>query len=141
MIAYLKKFNKLDREISRNIDHIEKLQDRASRITPSYNPKVRGSSTIYSKTEDTLIEKIDLERELMHDLDLYITWRQELSQLFDQVDDGRHRLLLEYRYIDGLTFEKIADKLDCTLRNIHRLHQETLKELLPIWTAAKAANQ
>ena len=133
LILYLKQYLTLDKTIDRKFETVEKLQDAASRITPSYEPKVKGGS-VY-KAGNALAAKADLERSLLDDLNQMVDLRREIGALFDQVEDPRQRLLLLYRYIDGLTFEQIAGEIELSLTYTFRLHKAALEEVLLIWAA------
>jgi hypothetical protein len=135
LILYLKQYVTLDKSIDRKFEAVEKLQDAASRTTRRYEPKVKGGS-IY-KAGNALAKKIDLEKSLLDDLSRLIDLHYELDALFGQVNDHQLRLLLLYRYIDGYTFERIAGKLELSLRYVFRLHKQALEEVWPIWTAQK----
>ncbi|MBR5488105.1 MAG: hypothetical protein IKV72_00240 [Firmicutes bacterium] len=43
--------------------------------------------------------------------------------------EPRERLLLRYRYLDGLHWDEISKKLDCNVSQAHRIHNSTLAEL------------
>lgn len=55
--------------------------------------------------------------------------RRKIEDAIATVSDGRLRLLLEYKYIDGLTWELIAEKMDTDLRWVYRLHGQALTAL------------
>ena len=134
LVDYLKQYTVLDRTIDRKLEAIEELQEAASRITARYEPAKCGS--IY-KAGNALAKKIDLEKSLLDDLSRLIDLHYELDALFGQVNDHQLRLLLLYRYIDGYTFERIAGKLELSLRYVFRLHKQALEEVWTTWTALK----
>lgn len=55
--------------------------------------------------------------------------RREIEDTISTVQDGRLRLLLEYRYIDGMTWEAIAVKMGLMLRWVHELHGRALSAI------------
>lgn len=132
LIIYLKQLTTLQRRIDKRLADIEALQTAASRIIPKYEPKVKGGS-VY-KAGNALVKKVDIEISLLDDCSRMVDLHRGLYQLFGQVGDDLQRLILEYRYIDGLTFEQIAGELELSLRHIFRLHKEALEEVLLIWT-------
>ena len=133
LISYLKQYTALDRTIDRKLAAIEGLQEAASRTTARYEPKAKGGS-VY-KAGNALAAKIDLEKSLLDDVSRLIDLYQELNSLFDHVDDDRLRLILLYRYIDGYTFEQIAEKLGLSWKRTFDLHKKALEEVWTIWTA------
>lgn len=55
----------------------------------------------------------------------------EKSQLWDQIQSlpREERLVLQYRYFQGLSWEKVSGAMNFSLRTIHRLHESGLKIL------------
>jgi DNA-directed RNA polymerase specialized sigma subunit len=89
----------------------------------------RGGGTIYGKTEEILAKIVDLENEIDADIDQLISIRDNIKAVIEAVEDDRERLLLQYRYLDGWTFEKIAVEMNYSWRQIHRLHSQALINL------------
>ena len=69
------------------------------------------------------VERIIL---LEHDIDdmigSFVDIRDEITAAIAQVEDGRYRLLLHCRYILGLSWEDIRNRMNYDLRWVHRLH-------------------
>lgn len=79
---------------------------------------------------DEIIVKYDeivskYERRLI----VYLRETQAIEKAVSGVDDPRYRLLLRYRYIDGLKWETIADLMRYDVRWIYRLHGEALRAI------------
>ena len=55
--------------------------------------------------------------------------RREIEDVIASVPDGRLRMLLRYRYIDGMTWERIAVNMCMDARWIRRLHGRALSVL------------
>jgi len=129
-IKYLKRFTILDKEINRKIEEIAYWRRKLEKITVTYSdePK-RGGGSIYSRAEDIIAKIVDLEQEINTDIDKLIDIRQEILSIIEAVEDDRERLLLQYRYLDGKTFEWIAAEMNYSWRQIHRLHSKALTNL------------
>ena len=53
--------------------------------------------------------------------------RREIEDVIAAVPDGRLRMLLRYRYIDGMTWERIAVNMNFKdVRHVYRLHGSAL---------------
>ena len=81
------------------------------------------------KTIDVLSKILSLEKQILQEIDQRITLQTDIHTAIERVSDGKERLLLRYRYIDFLKWEEIADKMNFSLRNIHRLHSRALNGL------------
>ena len=128
-IKYLKRYVLLDKEIDRKLEEVSRLRSKLTRITQVLTTEPRGGGTIYGKTEEILAKIVDLENEIDADIDRLISIRDNIKAVIEAVEDDRERLLLQYRYLDGWTFEKIAVEMNYSWRQIHRLHSRALTNL------------
>jgi len=128
-IKYLKRYILLDREIERKIREAEHWRSRLGNMTAQYSTQPKGGGSIYPKEEVIIAKIVDLENEIDADIDRLITIRDGIKAAIDAVEDDRERLLLQYRYLDGRTFEWIASEMNFHWQWIHRLHKKALKKL------------
>ena len=125
-IKYLKRYINLDREIERKLEEVARLRSKLTRVTEVFTAEPKGGGSIYGKTEEILAKIVDLEKEIDADVDRLISIRDNIKAIIEAVEDDRERLLLQYRYLDGWTFEKIAVEMNYSWRQIHRLHSRAL---------------
>ena len=128
-IKYLKRYITLDREIDRKLKEVGRLRSKLTRITQVLTAEPRGGGSIYGKTEGILAKIVDLENEIDADIDRLVAIRDGIKTIIEAVEDDREKLLLQYRYLDGKTFEKIAVEMNYSWRQIHRLHSKALTNL------------
>ena len=128
-IKYLKRYINLDREIERKLEEVARLRSKLTRVTEVYSTEPRGGGSIYGKTEEILAKIVDLEKEIDADVDRLVAVRDSIKSIIEAVEDDRERLLLQYRYLDGRTFEEIAVQMHYSWRQIHRLHSRALSNL------------
>ena len=128
-IKYLKRYINLDLEIDRKLEEIARLRSKLTRITQVLTAEPRGGGSIYGKTEEIIAKIVDLEKEIDADVDRLVAIRDGIKTMIEAVEDDRERLLLQYRYLDGKTFEWIAVEMHYSWRQIHRLHSRALSNL------------
>jgi hypothetical protein len=128
-IKYLKRYINLDREIERKLGEVARLRSKLTRVTEVFTAEPKGGGSIYGKTEEILVKIVDLEHEIDADVDRLVAIRDGIKRIIEAVEDDRERLLLQYRYLDGHTFEWIAAKMNYSWRQIHRLHSKALTNL------------
>jgi len=109
-IKCLKRYINLDREIDRKLEEVARLRSKLTRVTEVFTAEPRGGGSIYGKTEEILAKIVDLEKEIDADVDRLIAVRDNIKSVIEVVEDDRERLLLQYRYLDGRTFEEIAGR-------------------------------
>ena len=126
---FLGQFSDNEREITRLEEEICRWESRAPKRAGSYShaPSHRGDDRIQSA-----IDEIVELRNLLYDRLVDATeLRRKIAQAVKSIPEQRLRLLLEYRYIDGWTWEEVATALTLDYRWTLRLHDRALV-LLPI---------
>ena len=130
---FLSRFCSNELEIERVEQEIEMWESRAQRITVDLSPYVDGGERC-DRIQDATGELVELRALLYEKLTDSTTLRLEIEHSIANMKDERLRLLLELRYIDGLTWEKVAEKLNTEYRWVLRLHKRALNELkIPDW--------
>lgn len=125
---FLSRFCSNELEIERLEQEIAMWESRAERITVSYSPYVDGGEQ-YDRVQTAVGELVELRAMLYDRLMDSTTLRLEIERSIANMRDERLRLLLELRYIDGLTWEKVAESLNTEYRWVLRLHKRALSEL------------
>jgi len=128
-IKGLKRYITLDREIEHKLREIDHWRAKLTRIMPVYTTEPKGGGSIRGKTENIIAKIVDLEKEIDADVDRLIEVRDSIKSIIEAIEDDRERLLLQYRYLDGKTFEWIAAEMNYSWRQIHRLHSQALTNL------------
>ena len=126
---YLRRIRFLDKTISAKLEQIEILYAQATKITAvlSDTPKVKSSEE-QDKLAATVAKIVDLKKGLRDEIEEYIELKEEAIKLIDSMSDGRHRLVLTYRYINGKTWEEIAVEMHYTYKWVHVLHGQALAD-------------
>lgn len=125
---YLKRYRKIDREVNQLLMEKDEIISLGTRITPRYSDLPRGwgeSNKVQLSVEklEAQEEKIDKKIDLLHEV------KADIEKAIQTVEDDTLKLLLRYRYINGLTWEKIAVTMNYDYRWILRLHGKALNKL------------
>lgn len=126
--AYLRRYSDNEREINRLEEELARWESRAQKITTSYSlaPAHNADGDKIQTAVDAIVEvKAMLYDRLADATEL----RRNIQAAIDTVQDGRLRNLLEYRYIDGITFEQIAVKMNYNWRWTLYLHGRALMNI------------
>lgn len=70
-----------------------------------------------------------LEREIISERYQRIMKYQEIKICIDALENSRESDVLFYRYIKGLDWWKVAEKMELTERQIYRIHGKALKKI------------
>ena len=76
---------------------------------------------------------MELEEALNRQIDQMVERRQAIERAIDSLPLADSAQVLRYRYIDGMTWEKIAVEMNYTYRWVLRLHNRALTALTIPW--------
>ena len=125
---YLKRYRKIDREVNQLIMEKDEIIALGTRITPRYSDLPRGWGE--SNKVQLSVEKLEAQEEKINKkIDLLHEVKADIEKAIQTVEDDTLKLLLRYRYINGLTWEKIAVTMNYDYRWILRLHGKALNKL------------
>lgn len=127
-IRYLSRYRRINARINRLLEEQGRWREIAMRTTPSMSqaPGGGGSGSPIERPMDKVLE---IDAEINREIDELQTVRQEIRAALNQLEDENLELLMEYRYIDGLTWERIAEKMDYSRQWVFRLHGKALQKI------------
>lgn len=123
---YLNRARYLDKEINAKIDHLERIDSMVNRVTPVLSDMPANPTRDNAKREKLLVKMIDLKWEINDAIDELVDVKRETMKLIGKIDNNSYRLLLELRYVNLCTWEKIANVMDITERSVYRMHGAAL---------------
>lgn len=126
-MEYLQEYRKAERAVDRKMEEFDHWKERALR-TNSILGGTR-SSGIGDPTGNAVEKMVDLQREINGEIDHLVDVRKEIGACIRKVKDDNLELLLEYRYIDGRTWEDIAERMGYSYQHVNRLHKKALDNL------------
>ena len=124
----LQQYRLAEMEEQRLEHEIERWRSRAEKVTPGYGKAPAGGGDGRSM-EHTLERMGELAVELTHQRDKLVRLRREIGAAIDTVPDARLRELLRLRYIERLTFEQIAVRMNYSYKQTCRLHGMALEKM------------
>ncbi len=127
----LKKIIYLDMIINSKIKQLENLRAKRFSITgpmlrDDYTPAPKFGGG--SKEENLVIKILDFEAEINKDIDRLIDLKRRAKREIDKLDEP-YCAVLTMRYLEGLKWDKIADRMGYSLRAVYRIHGIALEIL------------
>lgn len=122
----LKQYRSLKREIGLLEENIKTL--RTSLFSA---PKLDGmpkSNYSADRTSEIIAKIVDLENLLQDKIDKYIETRTEIEVCINSLP-ADERLLMRYRYIEGMSWEETAVAMHYSWQHIHRIHGRILQKM------------
>lgn len=106
------------------------MRSQLGKITTTLTDMPGGGGSIHKSFDhDTINRIIDMIAEMEKDCNDWVDARMEIEAAIRTVEGIQERELLEYRYLQGWTFEKIAGEIGYVWRHVHRLHSRALDNM------------
>lgn len=86
------------------------------------------SSNISNKTHEIVCKIISLEEELKDNINELIDKKIDITNKINGLSNHDHKLLLNLRYLNFMTWEQIACRMGITFQWCHKIHKDALKE-------------
>lgn len=129
---YLKQAYRLNELINSNLQELQDLKQLSLSISAIDYSKERvqgGSSSSDAKFVDLISKIVELEEVIDKDVDRFVNLKIQIRDTINAVENFDEQVLLRYRYINFLTWEQICEKMNVSLRTIHRIHSTALKNV------------
>lgn len=124
---YLNQYRIMHIEIDQITKELQRWQDLATRISPSYSDMPHGGGS--DKVQTAAVEVAELTDKLNRKLHQAIMVQENIKKLLESLDDIKLRQLMSYRYINGMRWEEIAVRMDFNYRWVFRLHRKALNQI------------
>lgn len=128
-IRYLSRYRRMSKRIDRLLEEQSRWREMALKITPVLS-QTPGGGESGSPIERPMDKVLEIDEKINQEIDELQTVRQEIRAALNQLEDESLKLLMEYRYIDGMTWEQIAVEMHYSYMQICRLHGKALKTIM-----------
>lgn len=124
---FLRQIRTVDRRIEETAERLQRIRARleAGRMS-NLSGMPRGSGFDWTETADRVIE---LERRLQAQISEMCRQKQAAIEAIDRVEEARLREVLELYYLDGYTWEQVAERMELDKRWVYRLHGKALQRI------------
>lgn len=126
---YLMRAYRVDQRIESKMEQIEKLHDLATKATVTYSDMPRNPNHGKSRLEDAVISIMELESEINRDMLELVGIKREITTCVKAVGDPELQLLLEMRYLNYASWDRIAASMDFSVDNAYKLHKKALDKI------------
>ena len=121
---YLAQARHIDGLIQAKLEQIAQLRASITRGTAMLSDMPRGGPM--RDWTDTAARVADMETELREQINLMIDIKGEITEAIMTVQDMELRTLLNYRYLTGWSWGRIADAMHYDRATIWRKHKEAM---------------
>lgn len=121
----LSRYTKLEKLIERRMEELVLLRSFAERVTPVYH-HTPNSPGFEDKLPSLVEQIVQINEEINAQISHYLQLRRQIADAISQVGNELYQVLLEYRYLNGCTWEQVASKMHYSYVHINRLHDAAL---------------
>lgn len=138
---YLKQLYHADKFVVSTVEELNTLRSSAAYQYSSgwIQNRVSSSHDTDPHFVKSVNKMIDLETYLISEIEKYVDQMMDVHVLLMNLPDNGMILVMKYRYIHFMKWELVAKKMGLSLKQVHRLHNESLIFLSQIWEPGSAA--
>lgn len=123
---YLKQALTIDQRINDKLEQVSRLRDMATKATSTISDMPGAASPAPHKMECVVTRLMDTENEIDEEIEKLVALKVDITKTIWKVEDINCRLVLEFRYLSFMSWEKIGESLNYTVRWVHKLHARGL---------------
>ena len=127
---YLNQGFLINERIDSKIEQIAMLRTLATKTSVTLSDMPGDPNKGKSKIEELLVKIADLESEISSDIDKLVELKGNIMDVINEVADPEESLVLNLRYLNFFSWEDIAVKMDCSVRNVHIVHSRALEHVV-----------
>ena len=126
--TYSQQISRLDRMINNKLSEISQLRELAMSVSAVKNEERVQNTPNFDKIGTAYCKIEEMEEKLDKLIDEYVDKKNLIISQIDGIENETYYEILFARYIEKKTFEKIADEMTYSFRNVTRLHGRALQE-------------
>lgn len=125
---YLGQISRLDKMIKNKMTELAEFKELAYGLSAINNEERVQSTPDFDKMSGKIAKIVDMENKIDSLIDEYVDKKNLIVSQIDSIENETYYEILFSRYIAKKTFEKIADEMSYSWRQIIRLHGRALQE-------------
>lgn len=128
---YLRQAYRLNELINSDLAELEQLKVLSRSVS---SPNLSGMPSSGTRKQEApfvnaVMKIIELEKVIDAEIDRFVDLKKEIRDVINKVPDNSQKLVLKLRYIQFLKWESVAAEMDLSLKQVHRIHNEALKNV------------
>ena len=128
-IEYLSRYRKLGKRIEQLSTERAMWLSRACKTTQTISDMPKAKNGAQGDSGE-VAQYIEIGEEITRELRSLHHLRREIRAVITTLEDDILQTLMLYRYIDGMTFEEIAVKMNYSYVHVCRLHGQALSKIM-----------
>lgn len=134
----LRKIMLYDAKINSKIEELARLQSLATKVTAVMEAEAVSRTRNLDTMGDTVAKIMEMQDEINQLIDLYVDQKNYFSRIIDSLQKPEQISVLYGHYYNGKSFQRLADELGYTRRNICYIHGVALQSVEKIMSRDKS---
>ena len=129
--TYLKQGRLLDQRINYLIRKMGEAREAACSLpaTSVNRDKVQTSPSGDAPFVRAIERVEEMQEQINREIDKLVELRKQIEEVIGQVENEELRMVLVYRYLEGMTWEDIGDLLHAGRSSVIRWHQKAIDQI------------
>ena len=128
---YLRQAYRLDHRIDSDIAEMERLREMACSVgSPGFEEHHNPNRPTEAPFVRALEKVWRMEEKINAEIDRLVDLKAQIRGVIEAVSDPNDRMVLRYRYIHNMTWERIGDELHAGETSIRRWHASALAHVV-----------
>lgn len=124
---WLKQVRTLEMQVESTMEQIKRMRSILTRCTQMVSDTPSGGRR--SDWTDTLLELQTAEADLQEQVHQWLAIRKQVADAIAALENPMYRQLLEYRYLNCMSWTKIASKMHYSPDYLQRMHANAIRQI------------
>lgn len=125
---FLRQYLDCERRIKALLEEREKWEAIGTKITQNLSPAPSGGGTS-NKVERAGCELTQIDTEIGYEIKTACELRNMVKKAIEGVKSEQRRIILQMRYMSGMSFAEIAKTLKKSEKNIYSMHRKSVESI------------
>lgn len=126
---YLRQYQDAKSDIENKKSKLAELEELVGNISSGESSDGIRTAVISDRTGESAAKIADMKQEIDSDILKLVDILEEVESIINQLENGTYRRLLCLRYIEGLSWEKVAGGIHHDVRWTYKLHGRALQQV------------
>lgn len=127
--AFFQQVRNIDKQIEVKFRQLERWKALATKVTPTLDSCNGGSGGVSRSLENSVEKIVAVQDELEADIAKYTDLAREANAKINRLRDEKQRRCLDSYYLQGKSFETIAEEMNYSVIGVKKLRDNALKSI------------
>lgn len=126
---YLQQAYRLNELINSDLLELQNLRCLSTSISSDMSQERVQSTKQSDKIGGVVAKIVDLDNQINAEIDQFVDLKKEIRGKITAIENPDDRLVLQERYLNFMTWERIAEAMHFTTQWVHEIHKRALRSL------------